>query len=429
MSTSKLWRWEPLPDSPDPQRSATVARALFYMVAFGTLTGFCWAYIQGFYRAKGFPLNTFLFNPTGHLNDILLFFPLLEKNLPYANLAVYPPLNFVLMEPFSWIGRTPSTVLWVALGAGGMTIFMFAELNFIGLLDRVAISLGVVCFSYPFLFGFDRGNFEILVTLALAGGVYCFQRRNYLASGAAFGVAGALKIYPIVFVSLLLIRHKWVAAIVAVVTAAVLTDIASAAYGFTLPEMLNVLKTNSVAYNETYVINDAGLAWGNSFYGAAKVVLTQPGEIDQVRAIFAVYGRLIPLGLVAAALAAWLLPLRLWEQVTLLTVALVGLPAASADYRLLHFVIPAALFVRLGSESRLRWWYVVFFALLLVPKAFVWLRPDGTNLGVIVNPVVMALLGAMVITTGVARLIRKNRSGTATFAPEMKPGTSTVSSQ
>ena len=115
-------------------------------------------------------------------------------------------------------------------------------------------------------------------------------------------------------------------------------------------------------------------------------------------------------------MAVWLLPLRLWEQVTLLTVALVVLPSSSGDYRLLHFLVPLALFLRLGAGSRLRWWYAVLFALLLVPKAFVLLRPDGTNLGVVLNPLVMLLLAAMVVGTGVARLARK-RSGRRAAAP------------
>ena len=416
MKVDRLWRGEPLPPAADAGRSTTLSRAVFYMVAFGTLTGFLWAYLQGFYRFKGFPLNTFLFKPEVHMTDLTMFFPLLERNVPYAERAVYPPLNFVLMEPFSWIGNTPATVLWVIVGAGGLAAFLAVEFDFLHIADRLAISIGLVVFSYPFLFAFDRGNVEIFVTLALAAGVYCLQRRNFGFSGALFGAAGALKVYPIIFLALLLIRRKWIASLTGLVAAALLTQVASALYGFTLPRMVETLNSNVSIFNYWFLVGDGGLAFGNSLFGATKILFTNAGDLEQANSLLAVYSWVIPAGFLAAAVAVWLLPLRLWEQVTLLTVALVVLPSSSGDYRLLHFLVPLALFLRLGAGSRLRWWYAVLFALLLVPKAFVLLRPDGTNLGVVLNPLVMLLLAAMVVGTGVARLARK-RSGRRAAAP------------
>lgn len=75
------------------------------------------------------------------------------------------------------------------------------------------------------------------------------------------------------------------------------------------------------------------------------------GSAETVRDVLQYYLMLSAVLLGGVALALWRLPLVLWEEVTLLTVALNVLPTVSADYKLLHLVLPAALFLRYGAAD------------------------------------------------------------------------------
>jgi len=111
------------------------------------------------------------------------------------------------------------------------------------------------------------------------------------------------------------------------------------------------------------------------------------------------------------------LPLRFWEQIALLTLAFVALPATSGDYKLLHILVPMVLFLRYGNIDRWRYWYLVGFAALMVPWAYVLLRPDGTNLGVLIDPLVMLAMGLAIVAAGLTRRHADRLSATTATTP------------
>ena len=396
-----------------------MVRATTYVVVLGVVAGFYWAYRQAYYSGAAFPYNTFLFEPENRFHDLRGFFGPLDANDPYAVRAIclpferfgslcgsaYPPFSFIVMEPFSWLGDTWSVVALTVLVIAGLGAFMAWELDFVPLIDRSAAVVVVTVVTYPFLFAFDRANIEVVVTLLLAASVWALQTSRYDVAAVAIGGAAAIKVFPLVFVVLFLIWRLWRPLFITLATTFALTFFGSIYYSFDLPFTLDRFRQSVHYFNETYVIRDAGLGWGMSLFGPVKLLAVDVfgGSTQTVRGLLPAYTAISVILLLVVVAALWRLPLVFWEQITLLVLTINLLPAASTDYKLLHLVIPMALFLRGGTDDRWRWWYLAGFAALMVPKAYVVLRPEGASLGVVLNPLIMLAMGTAIVVSGVGR--------------------------
>jgi hypothetical protein len=59
-----------------------------------------------------------------------------------------------------------------------------------------------------------------------------------------------------------------------------------------------------------------------------------------------------------------------WKSVALLTFAMLLLPNISADYKLLHILLPLFLFINSKEVGKLDYFYLLMFAMLLIPKGY-----------------------------------------------------------
>ena len=81
----------------------------------------------------------------------------------------------------------------------------------------------VLLCSYPLWFAAKQANMEIVIWVFLAAGLACLLKgRGYSAAGC-FGIAASMKIYPIIYLGLLLVRRQYREVIFGAVTAAVVT--------------------------------------------------------------------------------------------------------------------------------------------------------------------------------------------------------------
>jgi hypothetical protein len=394
---------------------AVMVRALTYLVVLGVLAGFIWAYWEGQYRQLPFPHNSFLYLPSARFTDLTGFHALLHGYHPYSVTvaytyagtiyhagAIYPPFAYVIAQPFAWLGGNAAVVLWVLLVAIGLGAFIAWELDFVPPVDRAAAVVILTFVTYPFLFAFDRGNIEVFLTLLLAASVWALQTDRPELAAVAIGAAAAMKGYPLIFAALFVVRGRWRPLAITAVTTAGLTLAAALAYHFDLSQY----RQNLHSYNHFYVTGDLGLGWGCSLWGVVKLLAVDAlgGGSRAVHDLLPVYTALSAVLAVGVVLALWRLRLRFWEQIALLTLAIELLPTVSADYKLLHLVVPLVLFLRYGARDRWRWWYLVGFAALMVPKAYVLLRPSqGVNLGVLLNPLIMLAMGLAIVASGFSR--------------------------
>ncbi|MCJ7740436.1 hypothetical protein MUP32_03920 [Candidatus Microgenomates bacterium] len=104
------------------------------------------------------------------------------------------------------------------------------------------------------------------------------------------------------------------------------------------------------------------------------------------------------------------------KKIALLTFSMNLLPAVSGDYKLLYVFIPLFLFINFSKKSRWDLIYLVLFSLLLIPKNYDrFLFPNlliynFTNLGVVINPILMSFISLLIIAQGMSATIMNKRA-------------------
>ncbi len=279
--------------------------------------------------------------------------------------------------------------------------------------DAISIA-ALTLMNYPAQVVVDRGNIEAFVFAFLAGFIVLLVRRQFVSSATFLGAAIAMKAVPIVFLPLFYRAAKRRGVGIAVGTAAVLTIVSLLL--MTRPVHISVLRLISVLLNYSGNVT-AGLESANhssSLYGlftiGAWLSQFSPSVSPIWNALLSSYSLIAGAILISSIAACILLPMKLWEMATITTVCLVLLPQGSPDYRLIHLMIPFALFVNSKTDRANGLLNTVLFSLLLVPKSFIILAHE-TSLNSVLNPLLMLILLARTLFAAYERhgLHRANR--------------------
>jgi Glycosyltransferase family 87 len=311
------------------------------VVAFGLMV------LVGYVEFRmGFPPPHY--NPLGGARyEDLMEFPPVYRMLHTANFfegvnntsrVTYPPLGMVLFALLYGSGHPigvylGTATLWLAVvvlgvrrglvrcGIGGVTATLFP--------------LTVALVSFPIAGLLQRGNIELFVWVAAGTGTWLFVRGRDDAAAALWGLAAAVKLYPIVLLGLLLPRGKWRAFAVGVgafVGATVLSlkwlgpTIAVAWHG----SVKNVFRYQGIRVGE-WTLHE--LAANHSVFGLVKsaaMILGLP-----------LAKLTLPYYACGAVLLGWAFFARLWRmpaanQLLALTAFMVALPPISYFYSLAH---------------------------------------------------------------------------------------------
>ena len=375
------------------------------------LTGFTlsvfYHYVMGVYFNHGYPYNTFLCLPSNRWMDFIG--PCRMSADPYhpasPAFSQFPLLYktaalFSIVKPET-LGRNIYLLVYVL----AFFIITFTQFK---LEDKVLSLKNAFILSfltYPFLFAFDRANFEIVVFFCLY--LYIFLYRKYPMISALFlGFAIALKAFPVILAVLLLAdrRYKEIAVAAVVSLSATLLSYATLPGG--VSENVTLQLRNLQLYQQTYAVGNAGLAFGNSLWGAIKFmsVLTSSQMMSTVT-----YSILVVIGLIGIVIYVVFIKEKFWKRTALLICALNLFPQVSADYKLLHIFIPLFLFISEIEFKRIDWLYLVVFGLLLIPKDYYHLPtlPEA-SISILFNPLLMLVLTILIMATGLVRYFRSN---------------------
>jgi hypothetical protein len=377
-----------------------MARALVSLIVAGMVAAFLWAHWHGYEGLVPGPTVW-----SDRFSDLTEFYVPIRTHDPYLNSSAYPPFAFLLIEPFSWIGGAGAVVVFAAVLILGIGAFLWWELDLLAPIDRATAAIVLTIGTYPFLFGLHRANIEVYVTLLLAAFVWALQTGRGELAAVAIGTAAAIKGYPVIFGGLFLAWRQWRLLAIAGAIAIGLSVIAAVYYyGWHLGRVFSLMRAGGDQYTEVYAIGSAGVPYGCSLLGPVRVVVLGMfgGSLDAMRAVLPVYTAAAAVLALCVVLVLWRLPLAFWEQITLLVLALNLLPTVSADYKLFHLVVPIALFLRYGSDDRWRWWYLVGFAALLVPKVYI-VGENGVGPGTVLDPLIMVAIGTLIIVSGLQR--------------------------
>jgi hypothetical protein len=257
----------------------------------------------------------------------------------------------------------------------------------------------------------DRANLEMIVLLFVLAFIYCFETRRYYLSALFLGCATAMKFYPGAFGILLIKQGKYKASVLTALVTLVLTIGAAATFPGGVPESGRLLGDNLQYFREAYVYSAERSYFSASYFSVLKIFarvmdFDMTGFIDAVR---------LPYVLACAGLFLAVLFYILkyegtrWKQLALIAVMVVLLPEVSFDYKMIHLLVPLAFFLAAPpaepGQDRIS---AILFGLLMVPKAY---GPIGseTTIGVVINPLLMTLLMAHIIWTGLR--LRQTKAG------------------
>jgi hypothetical protein len=193
--------------------------------------------------------------------------------------------------------------------------------------------------SYPFRFLFDRANIEIVnwifVSLAIAA-LWC-ERWNL--AGVLLGVAISLKLFPFVLLGLFLPRKKFLAALIAIVTAAALDVVSLAILGPMIGVANQQISLGLHFFQNVYVYGFHALEipFDHSLFAIVKHLAAHNRmESPAHLATFAHwYTGIVALGGLLLYFGRIIRLSRVNQIVILLTLSVL-LPPVSGDYTLVH---------------------------------------------------------------------------------------------
>jgi len=205
--------------------------------------------------------------------------------------------------------------------------------------------------SYPLFFEYQSGNVEIIVWATLCLGVWAWMRGRNWTAAALFGLAASFKLFPFVYLGLLLSKKRYKECVFGCGVAVLATLISLWAIGPTIPIAYHGTQTNIALYRDTYMLYIIKLFAGfdHSLFMDVKVALTainhlrgqHPSFHERSLALSAYMAIIGLLGVLAYFLRIRHLPAV--NQVICLTLAATLLPPMSFDYTLMHLYVPWAL--------------------------------------------------------------------------------------
>ncbi len=161
------------------------------------------------------------YNPLGgdRYQDLMEFPPVYRlvhtaafyQGVGYSRVA-YPPFGAVMYAivygtGFPVVFYVTSMVVWVAAGVWGMRRGLIAE----GIAARTAtlFPLTVALMSFPIAGLLVRGNLELYLWIFAGAGTWAFLRGRENTAAVLWGLAAAMKLYPVLFLALLLPKGRW----------------------------------------------------------------------------------------------------------------------------------------------------------------------------------------------------------------------------
>ncbi len=393
-----------------------------WFVGFIVVAGFALSvffhYWLGYYRGDPYPRNTFLFLPADHSMDFYNLFNPIQAGNPYSyRWWLYFPFAYLPFSLFTPFSARLVYALFLAVFVGAVVRFLYGRLDFLPRYERATLTFVLSFLTYPFLFCMDRGNFECLLFVFLCLFFTAFRRDRLKLSVFFLACAIAMKAYPGVFVVLFLARRQYRPAAAAVALAGLLTVLGAALLPAGPVDSFRELAQNLSLYKQEYVIGNGGLAFGASYFGAMKAALLglRPVSPEGINRLLLPYALACLAAFALLALYAIFREETLWKRVALLSFAMILLPQVSGDYKLIHVLFPLALFISSPEEERRAPLYALLFGLLLVPKAFFWIKGD-INIGVVLNPLLMTVMIFLILADGLRRPFTRASSGTLSAA-------------
>ena len=312
-------------------------------------------------RAMGF--SHWHYNPLSgdRYQDLMEFLPvyrMLHTAAFYDGIGnsrvAYPPLGMVVYAALYATGHTIGVYLatagvWIAGCVLGLRRVLMRE--GLGGVEATLFPLTVALVSFPIAGLLQRGNIELYLWIVAALGAWAFWRGKYEAAALLWGVAAAMKLYPIVLLGMFLPRRKWGTFALGLATFVGSTVASLMWLGPTMGVAWRGALRNVFGYQGVRAMQWTlhELMANHSAYNLAKFAAMMTG--------IPLAHLTLPYYAVGAVVLAWAFFGRLWKmpavnQLLALTAFMVALPPVSYFYTLPQLYAPwaALVFVALRAD-------------------------------------------------------------------------------
>jgi len=368
-------------------------------IIFGFIIAVVYHYILSFYFHKGYPRNTFLFDPQDHFMDFI--------NLYIKQSSLYFPFCNVIIYIFSKINPIGiSITVFILLNLIFLLTFFYQQLKTVKLIDSINSTIVFSFCTFPFLFAFDRLNLEIIVYAFCVIFLYCYKKNKNIIAIITLSFAISMKLFPIMFLLLYFVESRYKLIFVTVILSILITLISNYVLGNTIEELIQFTIKNGIFYQKNYVVEDGGLDFGHSLMGLFKFLLKIFHREDLILIMIKSYIFIILPIILYSIYYLKFYTITLWEKVTVITILFCLLPSVSADYKLIHFYTPIFLFINSKTDflnkrivlfkMNANQIFTILFAFLLLPKNF----RIFTNIvydGVYIDPIILITIYLMIV--------------------------------
>ena len=230
--------------------------------------------------------------------------------------------------------------------------------------------------SYPLWFEIGRANMEICSWLFVALGLWAFMRERGYSAAACFGIAGALKITPFLYLGLFLAKRQYRHILFAFLSAAAVTV---PSLWLVYPHIGDSWRLTNLAVSKFRTLVTLGtlypyVAFDHCAFGLLKKLVYRHISAHHLSVLLTAYSATAVV-LMLVLFFGWIRKLPVINQVLCLCVATVLLPPTSFDYTLMALYLPWALLVlfailqdKKGQASPGLVPAMVCFAILFVPE-------------------------------------------------------------
>jgi hypothetical protein len=311
-------------------------------------------------RALGY--SHFHYNPLGgaRYEDLMEFPPVFRMVHTAAffdgvggSRVAYPPLGAAIYALLYATGHAigvylAAAALWLAAGVWG--VWRALVRRGIAASPATLFPITVLLASFPIAGLLVRGNIELFLWMLAATGVWLFLRGHDDTAAVLWGLAAAAKLYPIIFLALLLPRGRWRAFAVGLATFAGATAASLAWLGPTMGIALRGSLRNVFGYQGVRVSQWSlhELMANHSVFGLAKLAAMLSG-IPLARLTLPYYA----CGAVVMGAAffgrLWRMPVA--NQLLGVTAFMLMLPPVSYFYTLVHLYAPLAVLLLAGVDA------------------------------------------------------------------------------
>jgi hypothetical protein len=367
---------------------------------------------MGAYLNKAYPYNTFLFIPTGvhsaSFDDFFTMLTCINDLNPYHSGSNYYPFANIIFFLFSLIDKETSLVLFSLV----LVIPLFLLNKHYLSIDTRQNMVNLPIFTLltmPLLFTIDRGNIEGMVFIFTALFIYYSQKNKSVPACIFFSMAIAMKLFPAAFLILLFAEKKSKDMAITLALTALISVISLSFFKNGFFHNLQFILSGFGVADNNFFKDTPYLQRGVSLFTLVKLILIKSNLIHAVEmsSFLSMYVKasFVVFGLVAAYI--YFIEKDFWKKVSLITFAILLLPHMSSDYKLLYIFIPMYLFVNTKNVSKLNLFYLLSFALLLVPKDYFYfseIRTDTDSIDFSINNVInifiLIMMTVVIIASG-----------------------------